>query len=243
MDQLVNYYHDHIDDFNSAFEIDQAKHLCVLQWNVRGMNDLHKFDNILLSLDHFIVPIDVIVIGETWIKEGISSLYKIDGYSNIFSCRDNSSGGLAMYIRNTIEYKVIENLSMDGIHHIHVELMLNGGIYDIHGLYRPPSYDFNLFHDLLEDSLLRTNAKRPCFMFGDMNVPVNMPNNNIVLKYKSLLQSYGFICSNTLVTRPASSNILDHVLCKMSDAHRICNYTISNDLSDHSLLLSRLKLN
>lgn len=65
MDKSLNYYHNHIDEFNVSCGRNSSKYLRVLQWNVRGINDMSKFDNILLSIDHFVVPIDVIILGET----------------------------------------------------------------------------------------------------------------------------------------------------------------------------------
>lgn len=242
MDKPLNYFHNHIDDFNLFYVKDSFKKLRVLQWNVRGINDLNKLDSILLSVDHISVPIDVIILGETWIKAGNTSLYNINGFNSIFSCRDASSGGLAVYIRDSIKFNILENVSHDGFHHISVELQLNDGKCVIHGVYRPPSFDFNMFYDHIESWLNSINGNHPCLIFGDVNVPVNMSSNNVVLKYKYLLQSYNFLCANTFITRPVSSNILDHVICKMADAHRLSNHTILNDVSDHSLILSEFKL-
>lgn len=241
MSETLNILHNHVDDFNQTCGRVNAKLLRVLQWNVRGINDLNKFDNVLLTLDHLVVPIDVIIIGESWIKDGNTAMYNIRGYNSIFSCRESSNGGLAVYIRDTIEFKLVKNECFEGFHHINVELMLPGGALDVHGVYRPPSFDFNLFCENLESWFNQNSNNRPCLIFGDVNVPVNMSNHNTVLKYKYLLQSYGYLCSNTFATRPASSNILDHVLCKMVDAHRLSNHTIPVDLSDHSLILSEFK--
>lgn len=243
MDKSLNYFYNNIDEFNLSYVGDTSKYLRVLQWNVRGINDINKFDNILLSIDHLNTPVDVIIMGETWIKADNTALYSINGFNGTFSSRNHSSGGLAVYIRSTINFKILENSSCDGFHHISVELSLNGGKYEIHGVYRPPSFDFNVFYELLEGWLNNNSSgNHPCLVLGDLNVPVNMPNNNVVLKYKHLLQSYNFMCSNTFVTRPASSNILDHVVCRMSDADRLCNYTVLNDISDHSFILSEIKL-
>lgn len=242
MYQTLNYFHNHIDDFNLSCNRICPNQLRVIQWNVRGINDLHKFDKLLTSLDHFTAPIDVIIVGETWLKDGDTSLYNIKGYNSIFSCRNRSFGGLAVYIRDNMEFRIIENVCIEGFHHINFELVLKGEVIDIHCVYRPPSYDFNAFHDSLESWLNKNNSTRPCLIFGDINVPVNLSNNNVVLKYKYLLESYSFMCTNTCVTRPASANILDHVLCKMSDVHRLSNHTVFHDLSDHCLILSEFRI-
>lgn len=241
MANTLNYFHSNIDDFNDNCNI-CSKQLRILQWNIRGMNDLFKFDKITETLDQLKVHVDIIVVGETWVNLENSALYHIPGYTSVFSCRNTSSGGLAVYIRNSLNYKTVENKVENGMHHIHIQLKINENCYDIHGIYRPPSYDFNSFFDHLENWLSSSVNSRSCFVFGDMNVPVNLVNNNVVSRYKQLLQSYNFVCTNTFVTRPASSNILDHVICKIEDACRICNHTIFSDVSDHLLVLSEYKM-
>lgn len=244
MANKINYLHDNLDDFNKSFSSTEsnAHYLRILQWNIRGMNDLSKFDHILSTLDHCRYPIDVVVVGETWVKEENRSLYNIPGFNSIFSCRDSSNGGLAMFIRREISYTVLRNIHVGGFHHINVELVLSGRNYNIHGFYRPPSYEINSFLNILENILDSTNNSRSCFLVGDVNIPINSPSNNVVRRYASLLESFGFACVNTFPTRPISSNILDHVICKVDDISRSRNDTILNDISDHCMLVLSYKL-
>lgn len=239
-----NFSHDNLDDFNESLPVNEFNANClrILQWNIRGMNDLSKFDEILSVLEHCRSPIDVIVVGETWVKADNKSLYNIPGYNSFFSCRDNSNGGLAMYIRNGISYTVLRNIHVDGFHHINVELVFRGRNYNIHGFYRPPSYDINIFLNTLENILDSVNNCHSCFLVGDVNIPLNYKNNNIVRKYKSLLDSFGFACLNTFPTRPISQNILDHVICKVDDFVRSRNDTIYTDVSDHCILILSINL-
>lgn len=242
MANSLNYFHHDIDDFNNCYaEINDNK-LRILQWNVRGLNDMHKFDSVLQILEMCKFSIDVIVFGETWISSSNSSLYKVPGYVSCFSCRNQSNGGLAVFVKNSLSQKVIKNDCQDGFHHIHVEVEVRGICYDIHGLYRPPSYDFVDFNVKLENVIESSNCNRCCLIVGDVNVPVNNASNNAVVRYKTLLESYGFVCSNTFVTRPASGNILDHVICKLDDIGRMRNDTIENDISDHSIIITSLNL-
>lgn len=223
-----NYSHDNLDDYNESISPTESNtnHLRVLQWNIRGMNDLCKFDQLLLTLDHCRHQIDVVVVGETWVKVENKSLYNIPGFYSIFSCRDSSNGGLAVFIRNNISSTVLRNTHIDGFHHINVELVLSGRSYIIHGFYRPPSFEINRFLNILENILHSTDNTRSCFLVGDINIPINYQNNNVVRKYTSLLESFGFACLNTFPTRPISSNILDHVICKIDDISRLRNDTI-----------------
>lgn len=133
-------------------------------------------------------------------------------------------------------------MSNDGLHHIHVELNIKGTLFDIHGVYRPPSYELKSFLELTDCWLSNASSNHSCFIIGDLNVPVNLVRNNSVIKYKQLLESFNFVCSNTHITRPASSNILDHFICKLDDVHRLQNDTIFNDTSDHLPIISSLEL-
>lgn len=242
MTNASNYFHHNIDDFNECFIGADEKKLRILQWNVRGINDMNKFDSVLQTLATCKCTIDVIVIGETWINSVNSSLYNIPGYSSTFSCRYQSNGGLAVFVKNQLSHKFVKNVYLDGFHHVHLELDINGVCYDVHGLYRPPSYDFVDFHSQLENILSSTNGTRSCLIVGDVNVPVNNNNNNVVIKYKILLESYGFVCSNSFATRPISDNILDHFICKLDNVSILRNDTIQNDISDHSIIISSLNM-
>lgn len=76
----------------------------------------------------------------------------------------------------------------------------------------------------------------------DVNIPINLCTNNVVQRYTSLLESYGFVCSNNIPTRPVSRNILDHFICKSNDASRLRNDTILIDISDHLQIITSIRL-
>lgn len=243
MNNLKNFFHDCVDDFNENVTANGSNMLRILQWNVRGINAVNKFDNILEFLDNLCVSVDVIVLCETWLKEVNCSLFNVRGYKSIFSCRDSSSGGLALYVRNSIEHQIHVNTCLDGFHHMHVGLKLNGLHYNVHGVYRPPSFDFNNFQVMLENWLSTASQTCPTFIVGDINIPINLINNNVVVKYKNLIESYGYLCTNTFATRPVSCNILDHVVCSLGYASALQNDTIFSNISDHLPIITSLKIN
>ena len=242
MASSLNYLHHNIDDFNNCSIGNDETKLRVLQWNVRGINDLNKFDSVSQYMEMFKCSVDVIVMGETWLTRANCSLYKISGYNSLFSCRSQSNGGLAMFVKDNLSHRVIKNVSLDGYHHIHVEINIKGLFYDVHGIYRPPSYDFADFYQKIENIFSSTDCNHSCLIAGDVNVPMNNACNNVVLRYSTLLESYGFVCSNNHVTRPSSANILDHFICKLDDISYLRNDTIQNDISDHSIVISSLNL-
>lgn len=131
--QIQNYTHECIDDLKIQYQDVNGRSLRILQWNIRGMNVLEKFDSILYFLNDCKTTIDVIVIGETWIKADSTSIYQIPGYHSIFSCRESSHGGLALYINNKINHNVKRNQFSDGLHPIYVELTVDGNCFDVIG--------------------------------------------------------------------------------------------------------------
>lgn len=233
-----NFSHYTLDEFNERNDINSEKCLSLFQWNIRGMNDLNKFDSVLEFLDHCNVAIDILVLGETWLKAENTSLYAISGYQSIFSCRCSSSGGLAIYISNNLKYHLISSETHDGLHHIHIQIKIHERLCDIHGIYRPPSYDVHCFLEKLEEWIGSSNPSNSCFILGDLNIPINLVHNNVALKYKTLIDSYGMTCSNTITTRPASNNLLDHFLCRVDDIDRFRHDTIFSELSDHTQIVS-----
>lgn len=239
---LTNFSHDSIEDFNESYSLNENKYLKILQWNVRAINNITKFDEILQTLDCSKTSVDIVVLGETWLKTDYCSLYDIPNYKSFFSCREESNGGLALFVNKSSTSKLIKSTCTDGFHHIQIELIIKGHFYHIHGVYRPPNNDYGKFADYLENILCSTPANYSCIIVGDINIPVNKTLHNISDRYLRLLESYNYICSNTVPTRPLSGNILDHVLCKVDDTCFLRNDTIFHDLSDHSPIISSFKL-
>lgn len=58
--------------------------LKILQWNIRGMNDLVKFDCIGELLQSCGMRVDVVGVCETWVKTDRTRIYKLDGYTVFF---------------------------------------------------------------------------------------------------------------------------------------------------------------
>lgn len=82
--EIKNFSHDNIEDFNASYSLNDNKFLKILQWNVRAINDLNKFDDILQTLDSSKTSIDIVVLGETWLKNDFCSLYEIPNYNSFF---------------------------------------------------------------------------------------------------------------------------------------------------------------
>ena len=212
--------------------------LRVFQWNIRGMGSLTKFDVVKEFLDRYNERIDVIVIGETWIREGCQEMYKLDGYKAIFSCRQSSHGGLAMFVKEDLHLNLMEVKHMDGFHLIEADVQACGRSIKVIAVYRPPGYPFPRFVDIIDDKLSQSRRDQHIFIVGDVNVPTNLPADNAVKEYSRMLASHNMKVTNTNITRPASGNILDHVVGSVKLRSNLLNETIECDASDHSMILS-----
>lgn len=239
--QLTSFQHSatnlHVETTTNLNLPPTASDLRILQINIRGMNDLNKLDSLCVAVQELKAVIDVIVVGETWIKKSRADYYNIPGYTSTHSCRKTSSGGLAIFVRDGLQFDQRKNVAENGYHHIEVLIHASKPI-SVHGIYRPPDFDAARFTSFIEEMVSTARPNQPCFVIGDMNVPVNAQDNRETRVYTQLLSSYNMIVTNNQVTRPASNNILDHVVCSIEESANVANYTIDCPLSDHSYVLT-----
>lgn len=237
---MDNFYYDSLDCLNqNSNQLNRPFSFKILQLNIRGMNSLEKFDAVKEFLALYSGQIDMVVIGETWVKAERKSLFGIEGYRSIFSCREDTlGGGLAVFVKSKFEFEEVACLHDEGMHHIHLRMKLDESDFDVHAIYRPPSFDLAQYFRKI-DSICSTHRKSAsCVIVGDMNIPVNLVNRGVVSEYLDLLRCYNFLVTNSYSTRPASNNILDHVVCSENVQGNVTNETIFTDISDHCFVLS-----
>ena len=243
MSMYSNYMYDSVGEWlENKYTVGNSKSLKVIQLNMRGMNDVSKFDWIGETLYMSRMRVDVVVLCETWVKVNRKGLFTLDGYSGVFSCRNESHGGLAVFVRDDLKMNVQKVIEMDGFHHIHLRLQLLGRWLEFHAIYRPPAFDCRRFLEQLDQLYSNVRNGNDCIVVGDMNIPVNSPSNPIAAEYLQILAAYNMFVTNTNVTRPTSNNILDHVVCTEHLATTVVNDTIETDISDHCLIVSTFKL-
>lgn len=212
-----------------------------MQINIRGLNNIHKFDYLLECIDICKARIDIIVISETWLKEDKTALFQIKGFSSVHVCRTEiNGGGLSIFVRNELQFhtRLIQNISE--FHHVHLEIGSTSRPLHLHAFYRPPSQSHRPFLKTLEDIISSCPTNGDCIVVGDINIPVNKTDVGMVKDYDSLITSYNFAVTNDTPTRPASGSILDHSLCSHNLQLRVHNDTICNDVSDHSFVITTI---
>ena len=242
--KIINTYYDSFIQFKqNAVQEYSNRTLRILQFNIRGMNDPDKFDHVKEILTLYPNPIDVVALGETWIKKDRVQHYQIDGYKSVFSCRpDSRGGGLAVFVRDSIVFDTVCNTHSRGLHHINLRLHGMGASLQVHAVYKPPSYRTTEYLDKLESILALQNREASCVIVGDVNIPYNQLENGSVQEYINQLKCYNFCVTNSFPTRPATGNLLDHVVCSEDLQASLLNETVHSDVSDHCMILSSFKL-
>lgn len=146
-----------------------------------------------------------------------------------------------LFTLNNRSKSVCRKMSMtndDGRHHIHLVVHADSAPFHVHAIYRPPSYEFSRFLATIDEICAGQRNDASCVIVGDVNVPVNHQSSPAVREYNNLLRCYNFEVTNTYTTRPASNNILDHVVCSDAVMRNVLNETILSDISDHYPIIS-----
>ena len=154
---------------------------------------------------------------ETWLNSSIGDgEIAVPGFNVVRRDRDQTGGGVALFIRNDISFNPRPDLSVH-LEALWVEILLpeTKGIL-VGVVYRPPND--GEFLSKLEQSLAKIDPGKEVFIFGDMNIDLGQSTNSLVSRYKGILDLFGL---KQLVSEPTritqnSSTIIDHVLVKLS---------------------------
>ena len=80
----------------------------ILHINARSFNkNVEQINTFLTSLSHTFL---IIALSETWFKEDDSNLIYIDNYNLVNASRHGRSGGVAIYVHNTVSFRIRNDL-------------------------------------------------------------------------------------------------------------------------------------
>lgn len=246
LDPTNNYY----STITSAMGNYESSGLKIFQLNVRGLNDINKFNQICANIDLLNCAFDVIVLTEVKLKQSCPlSLYNIDGYAMLSSLRaDKGGGGVIAYIKNSIEVK---NHTESSNQFEKIVAFLNCSKISIRliAYYRAPIHStIPEFLADLEDELSVSDMKT--VILGDINIHSTtlsirpVPEDNISKQYSELLSSRGYCVTNNLPTRPISARNIDHVTTNFHKQFNFHNDVIEIDpvLTDHNIIVTSIGL-
>lgn len=172
--------------------------------------------------------------------------YEIDGY-NAVVCLSQSrfTGGVVIYVKKTLKYKVIENASLEKmLWYLTIEIFdceING-VYSV--LYRSPAHIFALTYahlDAFFEKIVRLNKLN--VITCDMNVDMNLSSNNT--RYiNDLLEKHGIKQIVKFATRHTNETqtLIDYVITNSNDRVS-CKPLSSENITDHETIEIKITIN
>lgn len=103
--------------------------------NIRSLR--RNFTSLLVRINKIIKKIKLIILVETNINNIENSLYNIPGFNSIFLNREGKGGGIAIYIKENIDYVQI-SLNSNSFEIMQIDVKINNHITSLLSVYRPP---------------------------------------------------------------------------------------------------------
>jgi hypothetical protein len=251
-DSIKNSLFYNSDDFIS---LNDHNNVVMLSINVCSLMSkyasLAKYINTLLKEK---VNVKIIAIQETW-NVPYPELVNIKNFNLVSNQRKNSrGGGVAFYIKNDINYKIVNNLTLMQeklFESLTVEANINGNKCLLSNIYRSPC-DNNLnnndhvseFISILDNHLSNlTLSDMNTYVFTDSNVNLLKINHNVNIQlYLETIFSNGYSQVIGKATRidGNSYSLIDQILVKTNDNIVKCG-TLLTDISDHFMNFISIK--
>ena len=231
-------YHQHIKS---------KKGLVIASLNVNGLcSHLDEIKLLIRDLELHILALNETKLGSNFSKE----LTAVAGYQQEHLDRTRSGGGISVYVRNSVKYKLRSDVPKEDLELICIEVeQLKSKPFLIIAWYRPPNDPVGSFNKLEHVLTYLDREGKEIILLGDTNcdlakyVPDQPHDNNT----KHLSDLYGLFSFRQLIEEPTrvtltTSTIIDHIAT--TDSSNILNsgvYKIS--LSNHYMVYCTRKLN
>ena len=207
---------------------------------------LKKIDEINFSMTNKFI--DLIAFNETRLDPNITdNMVSLDGYDVIRKDRSRNGGGVCIYLRSSINYKIRKDLVPPELEAVCVEIIKpHSKPFLVTTVYRPPSSLPEFFDDFEKLIKAIDNENKEVYILGDLNCNMlktdkdaNIPTKKIKSLYE-LYQLTQMIDEATRVTMTTSS-LIDHIVTntpeKISDSG-----VIHTGISDHSVVFAIRKI-
>lgn len=209
----------------------------ILYMNIRSIKNKCDELNVYLKMEKY----DLIALTEVWLHNNEVQYYNLQQYASVHSCRNSHGGGVSFYVREDLQYEILDIYESDNINSISIKI--DKIVYSV--IYRAPSSSNVIFLDYIEQILCK--YKNNSVIIGDMNINL-LNSDDITRQYKQNIEVYGYKIINQLSNEHAtridtsknSSTIIDHVL---SNCNVDFNLTLKKDtcLSDHKSIEISMK--
>lgn len=209
--------------------------------NVRSLSaNFADFKQYITDYNH-----DIAGVTETWLRPDFdAATVTIDGFNLIREDRVvRRGGGVGIYIKNSIKFKIVSSGCLDFVEYIWVELILNSKNILLGVLYRPPRSNLESFFDYFEESLSNFYTTYDNIICcGDFNINLLNINRNNAKQLEDIADIFNLTQYIQEPTRMAdgSYSLLDLLYCNMPDvlSAGVADY----QLSDHFPIFIKIPL-
>ena len=237
-------------DNDDAVNILKSKNdtFSILSLNCQSLQS--KFDQLQVYTKLFNesdCPFSIICLQETWLKDNSdTSLLQLEGYSFVYATSSCSAhGGVAMYIRNSFEYKVLNSIGdrniWDGLFvEISFSIDNNRKKVVIGNIYRPPrniAENYTTFNNDMDELLTSMQRTRDIILVGDFNIDLlKLHQKQYVKEFFDTMTANGLLPKITLPTRLTDTNgtLIDNCFVKITDNFsETTSGILYHNISDH----------
>lgn len=237
----MNYTEEILTNFNEIkpnyldFSLSVVKHL-----NIRSLRKC--FLTFLANINSIINKIQIIILCETNIADEENELYSIDGFNSIFLNREGKGSGIAIYIRDHMQYETM-NINMISAEILQVEIQyVTHNTLTVFPTYRTPNKSISQFLNEIEQILYHVSKINKIILIGDINIDIQKTNTNTT-KYLSILSSNGLksLVNNATREGSGSKTCIDHFFIrwdkKLKEAYAA---VVTTDISDHHAIFGSI---
>ena len=217
----------------------------------KGFKIMHlNIRSLIKNIDQFRVyasnnQYDIMCINETWLDDKVSDHeVGIDGYDLVRKGRKRTGGGVAVYIRNSINYKIRQDVMPDNLELITVEIIKpKAKPFLLNAWYRPPDMPIEAFNDYEQCLQKMDYENKEIICIGDFNCDYLQPDKKETKRLTYLAKMFQLeqlIEEPTRITRNTQSQI-DLVFSNRSEI--IVKSGVEHiGISDHSLIYIHRKI-
>ena len=200
-----------------------------------------------LRISELFLHFDLLALSETRLDSSISDcLVKIRGYDIVRKDRSRTGGGVCIYLRSTINFKIRNDLVSDDIEAICIEISKpNSRNFIVASVYRPPSSAQEFFVAFEKTIKMIDDEDKEFHILGDLNC--NILTNTInqpTKKLKEILETYQL---PQLITEPTrvtanSCTLIDQYITSTPEKI-VRSGVIHTGISDHNIIYGVRKVN
>ena len=200
-----------------------------------------------LRISKLFSNLDLFALNETRLDNTISDgLVNISGYDIVRKDRSRRGGGVCIYLRTSINYKIRNDLVPEGIEAVCLEICKpNSKSFIVASVYRPPDSTSEFFVDFEKMIKSIDDENKELHILGDLNCNLlNTVSDQPTKTLKAILEIYQLSQLITEATRITniSCTLIDHYITSMPEKINSTG-VIHTGISDHSLIYGIRKIN